>query len=698
MGCHRLFVSGRTQLGGSSTMTNGVRAAPPPESALPALAEGEASSRVAPTRFRDDDDEPTPLRNNNAAAVGIMLGILGLLLVVGVVLALYCFLNTDGDTAKKNEVVAKLPQKKVSVPSFPIEEQAAPPVDDTAPPKEEVEIVKPSAAPPSESIKKPAPKLTPDVQKQIDTAIDRGVMYLRATQIPNGIWLGKGNHTVGYTALPALTLMECGVPKEDPSIQAAAKAVRIGSARLQKTYELALSVLFLDKLGDPKDKKLIQALAMRLVAGQNYAGGWSYECPLVSTPKTQELLTFLQRERKYKLENLIGKNELSNPLKLTEADLNRKIVQGPGGSLSDPLKSNTPLETIIQDPNKSISRKLLPGERPLDRGRGEFLATPVGRDGTADEKRIPEYSFMKQAAPPAATVTDKPASANGTAVPAKDKAASPKDKASLAKDKANEAKSKAPAKTPKPASAPASSDLRVLPIFNPVGSAGMYKKLAKIGDHSNTQFALLGLWAARRHGIPLERTFALAELRFRRLHNDDGGWGYVGEQQRMESTKTMTCVGLLGLAIGRGTEYELLNLDKAMQGSAVKKLTTKDEGIQKGLKKLGTAIGEPRGRTTNLPRENLYLLWSIERVAVLYNLKTIGDKDWYLWGAETLLANQEGNGCWTAGKYHEAHPIIDTCFALLFLKRANLAPDLSDNLRLFIPVVDPDSRGTSGGN
>jgi hypothetical protein len=109
-------------------------------------------------------------------------------------------------------------------------------------------------------------------------------------------------------------------------------------------------------------------------------------------------------------------------------------------------------------------------------------------------------------------------------------------------------------------------------------------------------------------------------------------------------------------------------------------------------------IHHPRGRIVDLPRQNLYFLWSVERIAVLFSLKSIGNKDWYLWGAEMLLAHQEPNGCWERGGYYQPHQIINTCFALLFLKRANLAPDLSDNLRLYIPVVDPDRRGNSGEN
>jgi len=77
-----------------------------------------------------------------------------------------------------------------------------------------------------------------------------------------------------------------------------------------------------------------------------------------------------------------------------------------------------------------------------------------------------------------------------------------------------------------------------------------------------------------------------------------------------------------------------------------------------------------------------YFLWSLERVGVAYNLNTIAAKDWYAWGSDTLLASQRGDGGWRG----EEAPEIDTCFALLFLRRANLASDLSATLK---GITDP---------
>src|SRR5262249_1355787 len=67
-----------------------------------------------------------------------------------------------------------------------------------------------------------------------------------------------------------------------------------------------------------------------------------------------------------------------------------------------------------------------------------------------------------------------------------------------------------------------------------------------------------------------------------------------------------------------------------------------------------------------------------ERVALAYDLKTIGKKDWYAWGADLLVADQTPDGSW-AGQYGQGG--CDTCFALLFLRKANLARDLSASLR-----------------
>ncbi len=54
-------------------------------------------------------------------------------------------------------------------------------------------------------------------------------------------------------------------------------------------------------------------------------------------------------------------------------------------------------------------------------------------------------------------------------------------------------------------------------------------------------------------------------------------------------------------------------------------------------------------------------------------------------------AHQANDGTWQSVPYPGRSPTVDTCFALLFLKRSNLVQDLTDNLQLFMAISDPDA-------
>ncbi len=191
----------------------------------------------------------------------------------------------------------------------------------------------------------------------------------------------------------------------------------------------------------------------------------------------------------------------------------------------------------------------------------------------------------------------------------------------------------------------------------------------------------MALWAARRHDLPADYSLKAAQRRFIRSQDPtDGGWGY---QVGAASKNTMTCVGLIGLAMGHGVDANV-GKGKAKQ----------DAAIQNGLLALGRYVGTP-SNDPQPPQPNLYFLWALERVAMLYDLRTIGGKDWYGWGALALMANQNEEGFWTGGGYPGANPHCDTCFALLFLKRSNLAPDLTETLRSQLLTRDTDPEALS---
>ncbi|MGH7173323.1 MAG: hypothetical protein ACRELG_23825, partial [Gemmataceae bacterium] len=119
-----------------------------------------------------------------------------------------------------------------------------------------------------------------------------------------------------------------------------------------------------------------------------------------------------------------------------------------------------------------------------------------------------------------------------------------------------------------------------------------------------------------------------------------------------------------------------------------KAVVIQDAAIDKGLKALSEYLGHPLlwGRPDAQRGEDhltLYAMWSIERVGALYHLRKINGKEWYPWGVDLLLQRQEGDGAWRVGHYFDATAVIDTCFALLFLRRADFAQDLSKKLEFF---------------
>jgi hypothetical protein len=356
--------------------------------------------------------------------------------------------------------------------------------------------------------------------------------------------------------MPAYALLESGVPADDPVIQKAAEYVRSRVLPSDYTYELSLVLLFLDRLGDPKDEKLIRTLAARLIAGQHHTGGWSYRCPILEEKSEQTMLKLL--------------DHVSNAMKS-------------GRQTREKTLAGMDIPPLLRE---------LPALRPT--------------------------VALSWQEPPASSIS--------------------------------------------------------------VADSGVRFSATGRTDNSNTQFALLGLWAAQRHGVPVEPTFEIMVARFERSHVYPSGlWWYAIDETG--GSRSMICVGLMGLAIGRGLQLPTPGSVTGVQ---------KDIHVLKGLAALSKRIGRPAGRMDRpVPFLDVYFLWSMERVAMLYDLRTIGDKDWYRWGAESLVTNQTKGGWWTgespqlewAGKRnYDYKAALSTAFALLFLKRAHPMKDLTPKL------------------
>ncbi|NUN51484.1 MAG: hypothetical protein HUU06_01685 [Planctomycetaceae bacterium] len=231
-------------------------------------------------------------------------------------------------------------------------------------------------------------------------------------------------------------------------------------------------------------------------------------------------------------------------------------------------------------------------------------------------------------------------------------------------------------------------------------------------DHSNTQFSLLALGAARRSGIPVpEKTWqrALSHLLDRQerkgpptvryedaespipgdaygklpragVHEDRSrGWGY---RDGDPATGSMTAGGVSSIALC----VEALSANGTL-GTSLRKRS--DQSIRDGISWLGHHFSVrdnpgPEGAPMGREYRQYYYLFGMERAGDLAGVKYMGAKDWYLEGAKYLVEAQGSDGSWAStafmngalgtrgGAVRVGGDLRDTCFALLFLKRAML--------------------------
>jgi hypothetical protein len=206
---------------------------------------------------------------------------------------------------------------------------------------------------------------------------------------------------------------------------------------------------------------------------------------------------------------------------------------------------------------------------------------------------------------------------------------------------------------------------------------------------SNTQFAMLALWGARKHGVPVKSSLLALAGSFRGTQLPPGSWQYAASESGVLHS-TSTCAALIALAMEKALleDREFVSA-KGRASAAAQGAGEKVPDLEKGFSYVAQSIGRKRGDPGGASHGyvgtyfqadswgDTYFLWSVERLAMIYDRPKIGGKDWYDWGYRVLLEKQQPDGSWS-----DRHgPAVDTCFALLFLKRANLAKDLTNKLR-----------------
>lgn len=169
-------------------------------------------------------------------------------------------------------------------------------------------------------------------------------------------------------------------------------------------------------------------------------------------------------------------------------------------------------------------------------------------------------------------------------------------------------------------------------------------------DNSNSQYGLLGVWAAAELGFEVPDAYwNIVKNHWTRCQTADGTWGYQKGMLR-EGTYSMTCAGLASMFVTH--DY----LDAPQFGVVVGR-DPFTPPLERGLRWLETgdnsvnAIGAYEG----------YSLYGLERVGLASGFKFFGNHEWYRELATRVIREQQPGGGWANN--------IEDAYHLLFLSR-----------------------------
>ena len=207
------------------------------------------------------------------------------------------------------------------------------------------------------------------------------------------------------------------------------------------------------------------------------------------------------------------------------------------------------------------------------------------------------------------------------------------------------------------------------------------------GDTSMTQYAAMGLWAARQHGVAVDQK-VVKELCdwLVRTQDPTGAWGYQGvdpkDYQRVPQQHIRHSLAAAGLGSAYISAHMLGVAVNAKQNPvddlplAFRRIESKVAGESKPLDKVelgrinrSLADGNAwfvRNFEYSVEPWVYYYMYGYERYVSFRELAEGRelDGDWYDQGVKFLQGNQREDGSWS-GNYET----VDTAFAVLFLMR-----------------------------
>jgi hypothetical protein len=183
------------------------------------------------------------------------------------------------------------------------------------------------------------------------------------------------------------------------------------------------------------------------------------------------------------------------------------------------------------------------------------------------------------------------------------------------------------------------------------------------GDNSNTQYAALGIRACWEAGVEFPRdSILLAKQWWEQSQRDDGGWSY-GDKDQDLSRGSMAAGAVASLCI-----YNFMLGTRNIPDNPAVKAGSRWLGKHFSVTENPLMARSAEYKTAGA--HYYYYLYGLERAGMLVGTEKFGDHEWYPDGAHKLLEAQRGDGSWHGIFHWTENPVWDTCFAILFLRRA----------------------------
>ncbi len=214
-------------------------------------------------------------------------------------------------------------------------------------------------------------------------------------------------------------------------------------------------------------------------------------------------------------------------------------------------------------------------------------------------------------------------------------------------------------------------------------------------DHSNTQYAVLGLREAAFAGIPTSRKgWELTREHWTKAQGADGGWTY---QMAGGATGSMSVAGIATMVIAD----TMLPDDSDVGPNGLPDCCHEEPRnmvLERGIKWLSNHFAVGNNFGAGGIGGVLYYIYGLERAGRLTGQRFFGNHDWFREGALYLVNGQTArDGSWTSAGHGDNDPVIGTSFALLFLSKG-MAPVLINKLNFGPPAGGAEGKGIADWN